>query len=211
MGCSKSWVRPTQALVWKLAGASDARQIVAGRPAAGLDMADAARLATQSALPNERRFELFRRDWHSMTSVAIFTLVALGLPGRAQASENILRPAGSAEIADNTIDESADTLAGKQMEVARFLIARLDYTAAINRLKIVVTTFQATRYVEEALADLAEAYLALGIPAEAETAVAVLDRKFPNGPWSAKAQAALTAAGFKPIEDEKSWISKAFK
>jgi outer membrane protein assembly factor BamD len=146
-----------------------------------------------------------------MTSVAIFTLVALGLSGRAQASENVLRPAGSSEIADNTIDESADTLAGKQMEVARLLIARLDYTAAINRLKIVVTTFQATRYVEEALADLAEAYLALGIPAEAETAVAVLDRNFPKGPWSAKAQAALTAAGFKPIEDEKSWISKAFK
>jgi outer membrane protein assembly factor BamD len=146
-----------------------------------------------------------------MTNVAIFTLMALALSGPAPASENVLRLAGTSEIADNAIDESADTLAGKQMEVARFLIGRLDYTAAINRLKIVVTTFQATRYVGEALADLAGAYLALGIPAEAETAVAVLERKFPNDPWSAKAHAALTAAGFKPIEDEKSWISKAFK
>jgi outer membrane protein assembly factor BamD len=146
-----------------------------------------------------------------MTGVAIFTLLALGLPGPTPASEIILRLADSPEIADSAIDESADQLASKQMEVARFLIGRLDYTAALNRLKIVVTKFQTTRYVEEALADLAEAYLALGIPAEAETAVAVLDRKFPNGPWSAKAHAALTSAGFKPIEDESSWISKAFK
>jgi len=140
-----------------------------------------------------------------MTGVAIFTLLALGLPGPAPARAGILR------LADNAIDESADALAGRQMEVARYLIGKLDYTAALNRLKIVVTKFQATRYVEEALADLTEAYLALGIPAEAETAVAVLDRKFPNGPWSAKAHAALTAAGFKPIEDTRSWISQAFK
>jgi outer membrane protein assembly factor BamD len=156
-------------------------------------------------------FELFRRKWRSMTSVAIVTLLGLGLSGPAPASESILRLADSSQIADNAVDESADALASKQMEVARYLIGKLDYTAALNRLKIVVTTFQTTRYVEEALADLAEVYLALGIPAEAETAVAVLDRKFPNGPWSAKAQTALTSAGFRPIEDEKSWISQAFK
>ena len=146
-----------------------------------------------------------------MTGVVIFTLLALGLPGPARASEIILALADSSQIADNAVDESADQLASKQMEVARFLIGRLDYTAALNRLKIVVTKFQGTRYVEEALADLTAAYLALGIPAEAETAVAVLDRKFPSDPWSAKAHAELTAAGFKPIEDEKSWISQAFK
>jgi outer membrane protein assembly factor BamD len=140
-----------------------------------------------------------------MANVAIVTLLGLGLAEPAPARAGILR------LADNAIDESPDALAAKQMEVARYYIGRLDYTAALNRLRIVVTKFQSTRYVEEALADLAEAYLALGIPAEAETAVAVLDRKFPNGPWSAKAQAALTAAGFKPIQDERSWISQAFK
>ena len=146
-----------------------------------------------------------------MTSVAIVTFLVLGLPGPAPAGESGLQLAGNARLADNVIDESADALAGKQMEVARSLIGKLDYTAALNRLKIVVTRFQTTRYVEEALADLAQAYLALGIPAEAETAVAVLDRNFPNGPWAAKAHAALTAAGFRPIEDERSWISQAFK
>jgi outer membrane protein assembly factor BamD len=146
-----------------------------------------------------------------MKGVAIVTLLVLGLPRPAPAGESILRLADNSQIADNGIDESADALAGRQMEVARYYIGRLDYTAALNRLRIVVTKFQSTRYVEEALADLAEGYLALGIPAEAETAVAVLDRKFPNGPWSAKAHAALTAAGFKPIEDERSWISQAFK
>jgi outer membrane protein assembly factor BamD len=154
---------------------------------------------------------LFRRESDSMTGVVIFTLLALGLLGPAAASENMARLADNSQLADSLIDESPDALAGKQMEVARYLIGKLDYTAALNRLKIVVTKFQTTRYVEEALADLAEAYLVLGIPAEAETAVAVLDRRFPNGPWTAKAHTALTAAGFKPIEDERSWISQAFK
>ena len=146
-----------------------------------------------------------------MTSVGIFALLVLGLARQALAGENIARLADNPQFADNEIDESADAVASRQMEVARFLIGKLNYTAALNRLKIVVTKFQTTRYVEEALADLTEAYLALGIPAGAETAVAVLDRKFPNGPWTAKARVALTAAGFKPIEDQRSWISQAFK
>jgi outer membrane protein assembly factor BamD len=146
-----------------------------------------------------------------MTGVAMFALLALGLPGPAPARAGVLRLADNAQLADDAIDESADTLAGRQMEVAHSLIGKRDYTAALTRLKIVVTRLQTSRYVDEALADLTEAYLALGIPAEAETAVAVLDRKFPNSPWTAKAKAALTAAGFKPIEDEKSWMSQAFK
>jgi outer membrane protein assembly factor BamD len=144
-----------------------------------------------------------------MMPLTIVTLLALGLAGLAPARAGM--PADNSRLADNAIDESPDALAAKQMEVARYLIGKLDYTAALNRLKIVVTKFQTTRYVEEALADLTETYLALGIPAEAETAVAVLDRKFPDGPWSTKAHAELTAAGFKPIEDERSWISQAFK
>ena len=38
-----------------------------------------------------------------------------------------------------------------------------DYTGAINRFKIVVTRYQTTRHVEEALLRLTEAYLSLGI------------------------------------------------
>jgi outer membrane protein assembly factor BamD len=146
-----------------------------------------------------------------MTRMAILTFLALGLAGWTPASENVLRLADHSEIAENAIDDPADQLASKQMDVARYLIGMRDYTAALNRLKIVVTKFQTSRYVEEALAHLAEAYLALDLPSEARTAVAVLDRKFPNGHWSAQAHDALTSAGLKATEDEKSWISQAFK
>ena len=139
-----------------------------------------------------------------MTSAAILTLLALGLPAPAAARAGVLR------LADNAIDGSADTLAGRQMEVARYYIGKLDYTAALNRLRFVVTSSS-----PPAMSRRPWRTSPRGIwrwhPAEAETAVAVLDRKFPNGPWSAKAHAALIAAGFKPIEDERSWISQAFK
>jgi len=146
-----------------------------------------------------------------MTRVALLTLLGLGLPGWMQSGENVLRFAANSEIADNAADDRTDQLASKQMEIARWYIGRRDYTGPINRLKIVVTKFSTSRYVEEALALLAECYLALGIPSEASTAVAVLGRKFPNGHWFADAHAALAAAGLEAAEDRQSWISQAVK
>jgi hypothetical protein len=46
---------------------------------------------------------------------------------------------------------------------------------------------------------------------EAQTAVAVLGRKFANSYWFAQARDALKLAGLEPIENEKSWISQPFK
>jgi len=46
------------------------------------------------------------------------------------------------------------------MAVGRYYMDKRDYTAAINRFKIVVTQYQTTRHVEEALARLTEAYMA---------------------------------------------------
>jgi len=146
-----------------------------------------------------------------MTRVTLLTLLALGLPGWTHSGENILRFAANSESADNAANDRANQLASKQMEVARWYIGKRDYTAALNRLKIVVTIFPTSRYVEEALAHLAEAYLALGLASEARTAVAVLGRKFPNGQWSADAQAALASAGLEATEDKNSWISQAVK
>jgi outer membrane protein assembly factor BamD len=143
------------------------------------------------------------------------TLLALSLPGWTHWGENILwfaaNSESASESADNAADDRANQLASKQMEVARWYIGKRDYTAALNRLKIVVTIFSTSRYVEEALAHLAESYLALGLASEARTAVAVLGRKFPNGQWSADAQAALASAGLEATEDKNSWISQAVK
>ena len=76
-----------------------------------------------------------------------------------------------------------DQLAGKEMAIGRYYMERRDYTGAINRFKTVVTRYQTTRHVEEALARLTEAYMAIGIVGEAQTAAAVLGHNFPDSRW----------------------------
>jgi outer membrane protein assembly factor BamD len=104
-----------------------------------------------------------------------------------------------------------DQLAGKQMEIGRYYLKRHDYTGAINRFKIVVTKYQTTRQVEEALERLTEAYMALGIVNEAQTAAAVLGHNFPNSSWYKRAYTLVKSRGVLPKEDTGSWISKAFR
>lgn len=104
-----------------------------------------------------------------------------------------------------------DQLAGKEMEVGRFYLERRNYTAAINRFRNVVSTFQTTRHSEEALARLTEAYMALGITDEAQTAAAVLGHNFPDSQWYRDSFALLQSGGLEPRENRDSWISRAFR
>jgi len=76
-----------------------------------------------------------------------------------------------------------DQLAGKEMLVGRYYLERRENLAAINRFRTVVETFQDTRHIEEALARLTEAYFALGLVSEAQTAAAVLGHNFPESQW----------------------------
>jgi hypothetical protein len=46
---------------------------------------------------------------------------------------------------------------------------------------------------------------------EAQTAAAVLNRKFPDSDWLRVALERLKSAELKPEEDERSWISRALK
>ncbi len=104
-----------------------------------------------------------------------------------------------------------DQLAGKEMAVGRFYLEKRNYTAAINRFRNVVSQDQTTNQIEEALARLAEAYLALGIVNEAQTAGAVLGHNFPDSEWYKSTYALLQSKGLEPRENQGSWISKAFK
>ena len=104
-----------------------------------------------------------------------------------------------------------DQLAGKEMDVGRFYLRKGEYLAAINRFKTVTTDFQTTRHVEEALARLVEAYYALGVVNEAQTAAAVLGHNFPDSPWYKDSYTLLQKGGYEPSESSGSWISKQFK
>ena len=104
-----------------------------------------------------------------------------------------------------------DQLAGKEMSIGRFYLARKNYTAAVNRFREVLAKYQTTRHTEEALMRLTEAYLGLGVTSEAQTAAAILGHNFPDSQWYKDSYALLQSDGLEPHEDTGSWISKAFK
>jgi len=100
--------------------------------------------------------------------------------------EEVVRKYPTSEYATSAkakLEGARDQLAGKEMNVGRYYMDKRDYTAAINRFKTVVTQYQTTRHVEEALARLTEAYMAIGIVGEAQTAAAVLGHNFPDSKW----------------------------
>jgi len=102
-----------------------------------------------------------------------------------------------------------DHLAGKEMEVGRYYLNQHAYVAAINRFEKVVKEYQTTSHTPEALYRLVEAYLALGVTSEAQTAAAVLGHNFPGSEWYKDAYALLQGSGLQPQENKASWISKA--
>ena len=116
-----------------------------------------------------------------------------------------------AVAAKRKIEMARDQLAGKEMEVGRWHLQRREFTGAINRFKVVVTRYQRTRHVEEALMRLTEAYMALGIVDEAQTSAAVLGHNFPESRWYKDAYALMQSRGLQPSENKGSWISRAFK
>lgn len=130
------------------------------------------------------------------------------------AFDELIRRFPDSEYADDArkkIQIARDQLAGQEMEIGRYYLARHDYTAAINRFRVVVTEYQTTRQVEEALARLTECYYALGVIPEAQTAAAVLGHNFPDSEWYKRAYELLKAGGYSPQENKESWISKAFQ
>ncbi len=104
-----------------------------------------------------------------------------------------------------------DLLAAGEMTVGRYYLRHTNYLAAINRFKVVVSDYQTTAQVEEALSRLTEAYVALGIIPEAQTAAAVLGYNFPDSKWYKNSYALLQKYGVKPQTYEGSWITKTWK
>ncbi|MDB5708721.1 MAG: transporter [Sphingomonas bacterium] len=97
------------------------------------------------------------------------------------------------------IDLVRDHLAGKEMEVGRFYETRGQWLAATLRFRKVVDDYQTTTHVPEALMRLTETYLALGVPAEAEKAAAVLGANYPGTQWYEHAYKLMQQHPVKPM------------
>ena len=130
------------------------------------------------------------------------------------ALEEVVRKYPTSEYAvsaKSKLEAARDQLAGREMNVGRYYMQKRNFTAAINRFKTVVTQYQTTRHVEEALARLTEAYISIGIDQEAQTAAAVLGHNFPDSPWYKDAYNRVKSGGLEPSENQDSYISRAFK
>ena len=83
-------------------------------------------------------------------------------------------------------------------------------SAAIGRFRMVIENYQTTSHTPEALHRLTEAYLALGVPNEAQTSAAVLGHNYPGSRWYQHSYTLLVDSDLKPEVDEESWISQIF-
>jgi outer membrane protein assembly factor BamD len=104
-----------------------------------------------------------------------------------------------------------DLLAAQEMVIGRYYLRHNNFLAAINRFRVVVIDYQTTEQVEEALMRLTEAYMALGIVNEAQTAAAVLGHNFPDSKWYSHAYSLLGKVGVQPQQHEGSWITETWK
>ena len=127
------------------------------------------------------------------------------------ALEEVVRKYPTSEYAVSAkqkLEAARDQLAGREMNVGRYNLQKRNFTGAINRFKTVVTQYQTTRHVEEALARLTEAYMAIGIVSEAQTAAAVLGHNFPDSPWYKDAYNIVKSGGSEPTVNPSSWLAK---
>ncbi|UXU74891.1 MULTISPECIES: outer membrane protein assembly factor BamD [unclassified Paracoccus (in: a-proteobacteria)] len=131
-----------------------------------------------------------------------------------QALREVIEQYPDTEYARSSIlkfDLAFDHLAAKEMEIGRYYLKRGHYTAAINRFRVVVEEFQTTSHTPEALMRLVEAYLALGLNDQAQTAGAILGHNFQSSPFYEDAYAQLRGQGLKPEARGNSWLTNVYR
>jgi outer membrane protein assembly factor BamD len=140
------------------------------------------------------------------TVMAVLVFVLAGWSPVQDPTFQIAQNAEDSGKAANVIDPAEN-----EVMVGRSNMDKHDYVGAVGRFMRVIKEYPTSPYAEEALARLTDVYLALGIMGEAQCAVAVLQRKFPDSTWSHQAIDALKSAGLEPAENQASRISRAFR
>lgn len=116
-----------------------------------------------------------------------------------------------AKSASLKFDLAFDHLAAKEMEIGRYYLKRGNYTAAINRFRVVVQDYQTTSHTAEALLRLTESYLALGLTDEAQTSAAILGYNYQSSPFYDDSFALLKGRGLAPEAKGDSWLRSIYR
>ncbi len=94
------------------------------------------------------------------------------------------------EAAEN-FDFSLNQLAGKEMDIGRYYLAREHYTAAISRFKAVINEYPINAHTPEAYHRLIESYMRLGLTGEAQKTFAEFGNAYAQDEWYARSQSLL--------------------
>ena len=108
-------------------------------------------------------------------------------------------------------DLAFDHLAAKEMEIGRYYLKRGHFAASVNRFRSVVEDFQTTTQTPEALYRLVEAYVALGLRDEAQTAGAILGYNFQSTVWYQDAFTLLTGEGLALEPAGEGWLRSIYR
>jgi outer membrane protein assembly factor BamD len=76
-----------------------------------------------------------------------------------------------------------DMMAAKEIYIARHYIKKEKWIAAINRLKIILSNYDTTIYVEEALHRLVEVYYIIGLEEESKKYAKTLGYNYQSSEW----------------------------
>ncbi|PZO67817.1 MAG: outer membrane protein assembly factor BamD [Paracoccus denitrificans] len=131
-----------------------------------------------------------------------------------QGLREVIEQYPNSEYAKSSIlkfDLAFDHLAGKEMEIGRYYLKQGHYTAAINRFRVVVEQYQTTTHTPEALMRLVEAYLAIGLTDEAQTAGAILGHNFRSSPFYQDAYNTLRGRGLTATPAGNSWLTSVYR
>ena len=104
-----------------------------------------------------------------------------------------------------------DVLASKEMHIARYYLKRKKWVAAINRYKTILSDYQTTVYVEEALHRLVETYYKIGLIDEAEKYASVLGYNYQSSEWYEQTYKIFNkeyVTSIKIKKDKKSMLKK---
>jgi len=81
------------------------------------------------------------------------------------------------------LDLINNQLAAKELYIAKYYIKTQKWIAAVNRLKKIVTDYNETIFIEEALHRLTEVYYKIGLVEEAKSTAALLGYNYNSSEW----------------------------
>jgi len=97
------------------------------------------------------------------------------------------------------LDLVTNQLAAKELLIARYYIKNEKWIPAINRLKIIVKSYDKTIFVEEALHRLVEINYKIGLNEEAKAAAVLLGYNYNSSEWYEKSYKILNK-DYKPLK-----------